>query len=52
MEGVEDALSVRMAVQEPVAATLGIDNIGKAKLPARQAGHRRARWQSRRPPGR
>ncbi len=33
-EGVEDALTVRMAVEEPVAATLGVGNIGRAKLPA------------------
>ena len=32
-EGTEDALSVRMAVQEPVVATLGVAAIGKAKLP-------------------
>ena len=32
-EGTEDALSVRMAVKEPVVATLGVAAIGKAKLP-------------------
>ena len=32
-EGTEDALSVRMAVQEPVVATLGVAAIGKARLP-------------------
>ena len=32
-EGVEDALAVRMATEEPVAATLGVSNLGKAKLP-------------------
>ena len=32
-EGVEDALAVRMAIEEPVAATLGVGNIGRAKLP-------------------
>ena len=32
-EGTEDALSVRMAVPEPVVATLGVAAIGKARLP-------------------
>jgi Toprim domain-containing protein len=32
-EGTEDALSVRMAVPEPVVVTLGVAAIGKAKLP-------------------